>query len=355
MESHLKKQFPEADAAIAEVVNPSQDDNGALLVAFILVGPAMVSGDAAADALLFADTTAEFSAQSQNALAQLQDTLPKYMVPTTVVPLATLPLTASGKLNRKLLRSKACELGLKLQKYHILTEEKAHRPARTENEVLIRDMCAGVLRSATEDISMDASFFELGGNSINAIWLVSRAREAGFVFTSANVFQQTSLAELAGKHGGVSSARDIGVETPSELPLTDAQKEELMKFIPPSIDPSNVSDFFPCSHGQKWQLSRHKGGGFVFRFSGPLQVDRLQTACRRLVQTHSSLRSLFTSHDGRFIQVALKDVDDFPFTIRHSNNSTQDPLSFAKELCTADPAVDPYVLPLQFTLIPDSS
>lgn len=355
VESPLKRQFPEADATIAEVVNPSQDANGALLVAFIMVGHATASGEAATDAPLFADTTAEFSAQSQNALAQLQDTLPKYMVPTTVVPLAALPLTASGKLDRKLLRSKACELGLKLQTYHLITETKAHRPARTENEVVIRDMCAGLLRSATEDINMDASFFELGGNSISAMWLVSRAREAGFAFTSANVFQQMSLVELAGKHGGVGSARDTGPETTSELPLTAAQREELMKFIPPGIDPSNVSDFFPCSHGQQWQLSSQKDGAFLFRFSGPLQVDRLQTACRRLVQTHSSLRSLFTLHDGRFMQVVLKDIDDFPFIIRHSNSPTQDPLSFAKDLCATEPAAERPVRPLQFTLIPDSS
>ncbi|KAL2815064.1 hypothetical protein BDW59DRAFT_177767 [Aspergillus cavernicola] len=329
VEVQLRKQFPAAEAAVAEIVNTSEDENDTILAAFVAVGQDRAYDEGS----LFAPITAEFSNQIQEALAQLREILPRFMVPTTILPLAALPLTPSGKLNRKLLRSKACELGDRLQTYHILSE-KAYRPPRTANEVLLGDICADIHRLNPSKISMDATIFEIGGNSMTTMNMVSRAREAGFCFTTEHVFQQMSLAQLAEHREEISAAREA-----DDLSSAAARKGELMHLIPPGVQPDNVSDIFACIYHQQYLFDHHEGGCFLFHFSGLLDPRRLQAACQRLVETHTSLRSIFRRNLDPAFEI-------YP-------NTDHDPTTIARDLCAVNPAkAFPPGLPLpQFTLV----
>ncbi|MFI6007000.1 amino acid adenylation domain-containing protein, partial [Streptomyces sp. NPDC051366] len=109
--------------------------------------------------------------------------LPEYMVPTAVVVLDHLPLTSNGKLDRKALPAAD------------FTASTHGRAPRTPRETLLCNLFAEVLR--LPHVSIDDSFFDLGGDSIIAIQLVSRAREAGLVITPRDVFQYRTSAELA--------------------------------------------------------------------------------------------------------------------------------------------------------------
>ena len=90
----------------------------------------------------------------------VRDVLPAYMVPSLVVGVDEWPRTSSGKIDRKRLpppdaRANARELVA----------------PRSAQEATVRECFAAVLRIAVEAISVEASFFELGGNSLRAVAL----------------------------------------------------------------------------------------------------------------------------------------------------------------------------------------
>ena len=115
--------------------------------------------------------------------------LPDYMVPSALVVLDRLPLTANGKLDRRALPEPELSSG------------RAHRGARTPAEAILSELFAAVLRLPR--VGIDDNFFELGGDSIVSIQLVSRARRAGLSITPRAVFQHQTVAALAAAAGVV--------------------------------------------------------------------------------------------------------------------------------------------------------
>src|SRR5215467_7233644 len=100
--------------------------------------------------------------------------LPDYMVPSAIVVLDRLPLTANGKLDRGALPAPEFRAGV-------------GGFARTPQEELLCGLFAEVL--GLERVGIDDNFFALGGDSIVSIQHVSRARKAGLVITPRAVFE----------------------------------------------------------------------------------------------------------------------------------------------------------------------
>ncbi|MCX5046721.1 non-ribosomal peptide synthase/polyketide synthase [Aldersonia sp. NBC_00410] len=110
------------------------------------------------------------------------DRLPGHMVPSAFVVIDEVPLTPIGKLDRKALPEPVFE-----------TVE--FRAATTPLEQGIAEVMAEVLGLGS--VSVDDSFFALGGDSIVSIQFVSRARARGIRFTPRDVFEQRTVAGLA--------------------------------------------------------------------------------------------------------------------------------------------------------------
>ncbi|MFC5157077.1 AMP-binding protein, partial [Streptomyces amakusaensis] len=139
--------------------------------------------------------------------------LPEYMIPAAFVVLDSLPLTVNGKLDRAALPvpESAGEAG-------------GRAPATRAEEVFCA-LFAEVL--GLERVSADGSFFELGGDSIMSMLLVSSARKAGLVITARQVFERQTpegLAVVAGAvgEGAAVGGGDTGV---GEIPLTPVMHE----------------------------------------------------------------------------------------------------------------------------------
>ncbi|SDD25289.1 non-ribosomal peptide synthetase [Actinokineospora iranica] len=113
--------------------------------------------------------------------------LPEYMVPDVFLTVPALPLSPSGKLDRKTLATAA--------EYAPNTPAAARREPRTEVERVLCALVAEVLR--LPEVGPDDRFFAIGGDSIQAISLVGRARAAGLEFTPRDVFEQQTPAGLA--------------------------------------------------------------------------------------------------------------------------------------------------------------
>ena len=113
--------------------------------------------------------------------ARLSKSLPKYMLPHIVTHLEKMPMTPSGKINRKALP----EVDL----YHISSDKRYVAPSTEEEKAVCRIM-ETVLR--TSPIGAEDDFFENGGDSLKAIHLVSEAQREGFVIPLQAIFDNPS-------------------------------------------------------------------------------------------------------------------------------------------------------------------
>lgn len=115
---------------------------------------------------------------------ELAAVVPPHLVPAAVVPVPELPRTPSGKLDRRALPS---------PDFGGLSTAEA---PRTGTEEVLCGLFAEVL--GLDEVGIADSFFELGGDSVVSVRLVSRARGEGLVITPRDVFRCQTVAALAG-------------------------------------------------------------------------------------------------------------------------------------------------------------
>ncbi|WP_387464065.1 phototemtide A non-ribosomal peptide synthetase PttB [Photorhabdus sp. RM323S] len=132
--------------------------------------------------------------------------LPEYMVPVAIVMLPAIPVTPNGKVDRR---------ALPQPDFY----QPHHRGPRNTQEQLLCTLFADLL--GVEQVDIDGSFFEMGGDSITAIQLVARARQAGWIFTPRQVFEHKTVASLARKmQANITTVAETRVSAVGELPVT---------------------------------------------------------------------------------------------------------------------------------------
>ncbi|MCY1022989.1 non-ribosomal peptide synthase/polyketide synthase [Pyxidicoccus sp. MSG2] len=205
--------------------------------------------------------------------------LPEYMVPTAFVWLEALPLTSSGKVDRRALP--APELAAP-------RAQGSFAEPSTPAEKLLASIWAQVLR--IERVGAHDSFFELGGDSIIALQVISRARQAGLALTPKQLFEHQRLADLAAVAvAEEAQARDVGPVV-GEVPLTPIQHWLFERELPE-----------PHHYNQALLLSVRE----------PLDVDVLEAALRALWHHHDALRMRFTLTAEGWVQ-RISPPDDAP-------------------------------------------
>ncbi|MET8872032.1 amino acid adenylation domain-containing protein [Nocardia sp. NPDC004604] len=126
--------------------------------------------------------------------------LPGHLVPGSITVLDALPLTGNGKIDRRALPE---------------PEPADTAPVRAAGTATERTLCTMFTEIlGTSAVDAESSFFALGGDSIMAIQLVSRARAAGLICTPRDVFEHPTPAELAGFVTTRSETRPVLHEVP---------------------------------------------------------------------------------------------------------------------------------------------
>ncbi|MGG6268953.1 amino acid adenylation domain-containing protein [Leptolyngbya sp. AN03gr2] len=132
---------------------------------------------------------AQFAQQLTPSLRQfLKQSLPDYMIPNVFVPLAVLPMTTSGKVDRQSLSQ--------LSRENIRSSAIAENSSETTTELKLLEIWKELLR--INHATIHDNFFELGGHSLLATQMTSRVRDAfGIELPLKNVFEAPTIAQLA--------------------------------------------------------------------------------------------------------------------------------------------------------------
>ncbi|WP_269856944.1 non-ribosomal peptide synthase/polyketide synthase [Streptomyces sp. RPT161] len=189
--------------------------------------------------------------------------LPGHMVPSSFTVLDALPLTTSGKLDRRALPAPDLDAAPREREF------VAPRTPAEETLVGIWSEVLGVARVGVTD-----NFFELGGDSILSIQAVSRARAAGLRLTSRDVFRHQTVADLA-----AAAAHRTAGETAPPRPHDDG---------PAPLTP--VQEWFFATHG----LLRHFSMSMLLDLPYDLDEQALERALAAVVGHHPALRTRFT-------------------------------------------------------------
>jgi amino acid adenylation domain-containing protein/non-ribosomal peptide synthase protein (TIGR01720 family) len=142
---------------------------------------------------------------------QLKNHLPEYMVPAHIVVMARLPQLPNGKLDRNALPEP--QVG-----------GNDYQAPHTEREVQLAAVWQALL--GVEQISRQDSFFELGGDSIQSLAVITRLRQVGLKLAPKDVFSHPRLLDLALRLTTAEPTSEAALidETPTgELPLTPIQ------------------------------------------------------------------------------------------------------------------------------------
>ncbi len=210
---------------------------------------------------------------SERIRAALRTALPEPMIPAHVLRLAELPLTPSGKLDRRALPQPEAA-------------QREYRAPRNELERALAAIWSDMLE--LEQVGLDDDFFELGGHSLLATRIVSRARQAfGVELPLRSLFESRTLEAFA---AWVTRAQADGlVDRQGAIALIDRTLH------------------VPLSYSQQrmwflWQLDpdspAYNVGGMA-RLRGALDIDAFERALQTLIARHESLRTTFPSADGK--------------------------------------------------------
>ncbi len=233
----------------------------------------------------------------------LKTKLPEYMLPWKFEFLATLPLTPSGKLDRKALPTPESASREKSREYVA---------PRTDLEKKLERIWAEVLK--LDRVSIHDNFFELGGHSLIVAQAVSRVRKLINCDVPMRIFFETSsLAELA------QVVEKIAKLPPQEPPVGQKrlEHEALVRPTEQLIHRRGNNGPIPLSFAQErlWFLNQLDAASPVYNISramhikGSLNRDALQNALRDLVARHEPLRTIYRWVDDRPVQEVLPTFD----------------------------------------------
>ena len=228
----------------------------------------------------------------------LSERLPRSMVPTCWVCVEQMPRTLNGKLDRVRIKNWLLSLDeetVERSKNVVLSKAHAVDAPVTEIEASIRQIWSRVLRIHAENISCAQSFYQLGGDSISAMRIMSECRQAGWDVTVQNVLRAKTISKLAAdtkplkveEHEGVPG--DNTARRTKDFPLSAIQRIHVRR------DP---------------ELRKRNNQSILVSLEQFQAPKAIRCALETIVDNHPMLRArVFNADGGRWRQKVIADTD----------------------------------------------
>ncbi|WP_460157480.1 non-ribosomal peptide synthetase [Pseudomonas sp. S2_H10] len=209
---------------------------------------------------------AQQSALRESLKAHLKSQLPDYMVPAHLILLASMPLTANGKLDRRALPAPDPE-----------SNRQDYVAPSNELEVTLAQIWCDVLNVA--QVGLNDNFFELGGDSILSIQVVSRARQQGIHFSPRDLFQHQTVQTLAAV-----ATRSEQISAEQGLIMGESHLTPIQHW------------FFDTDIAQR----QHWNQALLLQPAAVLEPHRLEQALLAVIEQHDALRLRFSKVAGQW-------------------------------------------------------
>jgi amino acid adenylation domain-containing protein/non-ribosomal peptide synthase protein (TIGR01720 family) len=302
LEYHVHRCFGSAGNVVVELVRNGPDGNPRL---FAFIGS---TKEMSSQFDGFSVAGKEFRDSAAAASMKLFESLPSYMVPTYFVPSVTLPLNSSGKVDRKRLQSLAAAFTSDQLMDYCPSAGGQCKPSSPE-EKLLHAIWVDVLGVEPETIGVGDHFFQVGGDSVNAMRVAASARKQGLNIVVADIFAHPRLEALA-KAGTRGNVEQFAPAPFSLCPVTDPELFTMLLRVRRTIpSDSHVVDILPASAAQSFFLTRPTLHHFTFDIEGCLDIRRLRNACDKVFNMFTVLRTVFVPHEKQILQVIIDKVD----------------------------------------------
>ncbi|KAJ9482915.1 hypothetical protein VN97_g10506, partial [Penicillium thymicola] len=282
----------------------------------------------------------------RNAQRDLAQQVMHYMVPSIWIPLAAVPINASGKTDRLALTRWVQSLPqdeiVALTGSTEETEDADKLMATaTPVERSLRVIWSEVLGIPLQDVTFLTTFFSLGGDSITAMQVVSASRARGILITVRNILDSQTIPSLAAQAQRVEAAADTkthsvnSTQIPTEelaatatgFPLAHLSDSDMLVIEGQYLNSiglssiTEIEDILSCSPIQQGILLTQMQSPSTYCIqhtcrikssdpaNQPVSVDRLIGAWRQVVMRHSILRTVLLEPlpgKERFIQIVLR-------------------------------------------------
>ncbi|WP_373493369.1 amino acid adenylation domain-containing protein, partial [Aquiflexum sp.] len=230
-------------------------------------------------------------------IAFLKSKLPDYMIPSQWMELENLPLSFSGKVDRKAL----CEIEIE----HIQSEN--YEAPKTDLQKQLAAIWQKTL--GLEKVGIQDDFFALGGHSLLAMKVMATIRsEMGIELSIREMFNFPTLrwlAEILESKGNIKS--DL-------IPLDNSKRPEI---IPLSYNQQSLWFIHQLSGSTQYHIP------LIFRIEGELYKQALRNALVEIVNRHEILRTVISEKDGVGFQKILN-KNQFKLDEKEINNKDID-------------------------------
>ncbi|CAG8909360.1 unnamed protein product [Penicillium egyptiacum] len=303
IEHHINAHFPQVLQVAADAVVPLHVGGRPLLSVFInLQGMSSQAKDAADILLPMTDSCRATMFEIETLLAK---TMPPYMIPRLWFPISRMPLSTSGKTERKVLR----ELGASLSETQVeqyALGSGAKREPSTEMERKLSKLWKRVLN--VSKVGLEDSFFRLGGDSITAMQLASTAHKAGIQLPVADIFQNPHLIDMAAIISNLQTTNqmvEVGVAEPFSLLRPGTNVEQFVKSAAEKANIKShwVQDLYPCTPLQEGMmaLTTRDAGSYgwqdVLALPPSMDLDRFRSAWQTVVDELGIMRTRLVQMD----------------------------------------------------------
>lgn len=287
----------------------------------------------------------------------LQSRLPGYMTPSYLIPISTIPMTSSGKIDKLRLRRVFSELGSnELKSFGAMTESGGVDGDWSEEERKVAALVANVLGVRLQDVGRWTPLTSLGLDSISAI---SVAKELQDAFSPrlpiSAILQNPSTAKLATMLAG------RPMETVLDVSHLDIFPPEFLEMVKTNIRSKNleVEMILPCTPLQEAMLAcSASDASYLNKMLFRLIADPLtmRNHWSTMFQRHAILRTSFFSTDDRdhaIAQCVLKTWEPNWLTFDGDADSLDGAIS--KHATTLPNAIDSGIPPVSLAIIRQDS
>lgn len=216
-------------------------------------------------------------------LAFMKARLPEYMIPTAMVQLDAMPQTVNGKINRQ-----------ELPRIEPAQGESRYVPPRNDSESYICQVFAEVLHLPPDTVGIEDDFFQLGGDSLSSMVLVSKLMDKGIA--SADVFSLRTVERLA----ALLAERGAGESLD--------EREDMERKKPHKLSPMQIE--MVDNQFAKFQSTMFNNMSYFFRFARKTDPDKLQKAVNAAIGNHPALAMKISFNDsGELVQTYAPEIN----------------------------------------------